>query len=135
MAPGAELYCLKVNDQVGLQNAADYLRTHGIRIANHSVGWVLASYYDDTGPVNAIINDSHDTDGVFWAVSAGNDAQRHWRGTWADTDSDNWLEFAAGDELMALSGTAGTVAVLSELEPVRRRQQDRPGPVCRKQCR
>ncbi|MGB5540379.1 MAG: S8 family serine peptidase [Gammaproteobacteria bacterium] len=111
MVPGAELYCLKVNDQVGLQNAADYLRTHGIRIANHSVGWALASYYDDTGPVNAIINASHDTDEVFWAVSAGNDAQRHWRGTWADTDGDNWLEFAAGDELMALTGTAGTVAV------------------------
>ena len=111
MAPGAELYCLKVNDSVGLQNAADYLRTHDIGIANHSVGWVLASYYDDTGAVNAIINHSHDVDGVFWAVAAGNDAQRHWRGTWADVDGDAILEFAVGDELMALTGTAGTVAV------------------------
>ncbi|HUT40310.1 MAG TPA: S8 family serine peptidase [Gammaproteobacteria bacterium] len=111
MAPGAELYCLKVNDQVGLQNAADYLRTHGIRIANHSVGWVTASYYDDTGAINAIINASHDADGVFWAVAAGNEAQKHWRGTWTDADGDNVLEFAAGDELMALAGTAGTVSV------------------------
>ncbi len=111
MAPGAELYCLKVGDEVDLQNAADYLYNHNIAIANHSVGWVLASYYDDTGLINDIINTSHDNDGVFWTVAAGNDAQRHWRGTWADADSDDWLEFAAGDELMALTGTAGTIAV------------------------
>lgn len=111
MAPGAELYCLKVDDQVGLQNAASYLQANGIDIANHSVGWVLASYYDDTGDINAIINNSRDFDGVFWTVAAGNDALRHWRGTWTDADSDNWLEFAIGDELMALTGTAGTVAV------------------------
>ena len=111
MAPGAELYCLKVSDQVDLQNAAEYMHTHGIDIANHSVGWVLASYYDDTGAINAIINDSHDNHGVFWTVAAGNDAQRHWRGTWTDADNNNWLEFAAGDEFMALSGTAGTVSV------------------------
>ena len=111
MAPGAELYCLKIDDQVGLQNAAAYLKTHGIRIANHSVAWVLASYYDDTGAINAIINTSHDSDGVFWSVAAGNAGQKHWRGTWADTDSDNWLEFATGDELMGLTGTAATVTV------------------------
>ncbi|MGD8873732.1 MAG: S8 family serine peptidase, partial [Gammaproteobacteria bacterium] len=111
MAPGAELHCLKVSDQVDLQNAADYLHTHSIDIANHSVGWVLSSYYDDTGDINAIINDSRDGDGVFWTVAAGNDARRHWRGTWTDNDGDNWLEFAAGDELMELSGSAGTVSV------------------------
>jgi len=111
MAPGVELYCLKVGDAVDLQNAADYLRTHGIGIANHSDAWVLASYYDDTGAINGVVNDSRDNDGVFWAVSAGNAALRHWRGTWTDTDNDKLLEFAPGDELMALSGTAGTVAV------------------------
>jgi subtilisin family serine protease len=48
---------------------------------------------------------------VFWTVAAGNDARRHWRGTWTDADGDDWLEFAAGDALMELSGTAGTVSV------------------------
>lgn len=111
MAPGAELYCLKVDDPVALQNAADYLRSNGIRIANHSVGWVLASYYDDSGAINGIVNDSRDSDGVFWVLAAGNVAQRHWRGSWTDADGDGMLEFAGGDELMALSGTAGNVAV------------------------
>ena len=112
MAPGAELYCLKVNDSVGLQNAADYLVSHGIGIANHSVGWALASYYDDTGPINAIINDSRDNDGVLWTVASGNDARRHWRGNWTDANGNNALEFAVGDELLALTGTAGTVTIL-----------------------
>ena len=111
MAPGAELYCLKVGDQLDLQNAAAYLRNNGIDIANHSVGWAVSSYYDDSGPINAIINDSRDNDGVFWTVAAGNDARRHWRGTWTDVDGNDILEFSGGDELLALAGTAGTVSV------------------------
>jgi subtilisin family serine protease len=111
MAPGAELHCLKVSDLVGLQNAADYIANNNIQIANHSVAWAYASYYDGTGPVNAVINDSRNNDGVFWTISSGNFARKHWRGTWLDTDGDNTLEFAAGDELLALQGSAGSIAV------------------------
>ncbi len=111
MAPGVELHCLKVNDLVGLQNAADYIASNNIQIANHSVAWAYASYYDGTGPVNAIINDSRSNDGVFWSISSGNYARKHWRGNWLDTDGDDVLEFAAGDELLALSGGASSIAV------------------------
>jgi len=111
MAPGAELYCLKVGDEVDLQNAADYIATHNIRVANHSVAWVIASYYDDTGPINSIVNSSFDNDGVFWAVAAGNSARQHWRGTWTDSNGNDRLEFAANDELLALSGSGSTVTV------------------------
>lgn len=111
MAPGAVLYCIKVSDSVSLQNAADYIKNNNIKIANHSAAWVLASYYDDTGYINDIINESHDIDGVFWAISSGNQARQHWRGIWTDNDGDNDLEFAANDELLALSGTASTVSV------------------------
>ncbi|MEK7794147.1 MAG: S8 family serine peptidase [Candidatus Hydrogenedentota bacterium] len=104
MAPAAQLYCVKVGDEVDLQNAADLLVQAGIQIANHSVGWVIASYYDNTGPINAIINDSYANDGKFWAVAAGNDAKRHWRATsWIDTDNDKWFEFSGKIELMDLT--------------------------------
>ncbi len=104
MAPGAQLYCIKVGDSVDLQNAADFIRDNGIQIANHSVGWVIASYYDDTGPINAIINESHDEDGVFWAVSAGNSADSHWRSTaWYDPDGDDIYNYGETDELMNLA--------------------------------
>lgn len=111
MAPGVELYCLKIGDEVDLQNAADYIAANNIRIANHSVAWAIASYYDDSGPINGIINDSFDNDGVFWTVSSGNSARQHWRGIWADTDSDNRLEFTANDELLELSGSASTITI------------------------
>ncbi|MBD3320367.1 MAG: S8 family serine peptidase, partial [Chitinivibrionales bacterium] len=94
MAPGAELYCVKVGDELDLENAADTLAARGVQIANHSVGWYGQSYYDDTGPIDAIINSSSDNDGIFWAVAAGNEARRHWRGAWQDTDSDDILDFS-----------------------------------------
>jgi Subtilase family/Bacterial TSP3 repeat len=111
MAPGVSLYCLKVSDETSLQNAADYLASNNIRIANHSVGWFIASYYDDSGKINSIINDSHDQDGVFWSVASDNMAQHHWRGSWVDTEGDNLLDFAPGDELLQINGSAATVTI------------------------
>ncbi|WP_455234574.1 S8 family serine peptidase [Thiogranum longum] len=111
MAPGVQLYCLRISDLVSMENAADYMRDNNINIANHSVGWVTASYYDDSGPVNDIINRSYDNDGVFWSVSSGNSARRHWRGSWLDIDGDDVLDFVDGDELMELSGSASTVSI------------------------
>jgi len=102
MAPGARIYCIQVDDEVDLENAAAYCATNGIRIANHSVGWVNASYYDGTGPINTIVNNSRADDGVFWTVAAGNDNGYHWRGSWRDDDGNGWLNFAAGDESNAL---------------------------------
>jgi len=95
---------------VDLQNAATYLRTNGIHIANHSVAWVLASYYDDTGPINNIINASHDNDGVFWSVAAGNFAQQHWRGKWS-SDSQGRLFFAPGQTALNLGLIDGTITL------------------------
>ncbi|MEA3243838.1 MAG: S8 family serine peptidase [Pseudomonadota bacterium] len=111
MAPGVELYCLRVSDRVDLENAADYIRSNNIQIANHSVAWVLASYYDDSGLINGIINDSYDMDGIFWTVSSGNAARQHWRGNWLDADDNNLLEFSGGGEGMGLVDKSGTVTV------------------------
>jgi len=115
MAPGVELYCLKVSDQVGLESAADYIAANGIHIANHSVAWATYQYdyYDGASPIDNIINYSHGTHGVFWSVASGNFARKHWHGTWLDSDGDNVLEFAANDDgLMELLGSAGTIALL-----------------------
>jgi len=103
MAPAAQLYLIKVGDQLDLQNAVDYLRTHSVRIANHSVGWVNASYYDGTGFFSNLIDRSRNVDGVFWVVSAGNSARRHWRGAWKDANNNGWLEFAGSDEGLGLT--------------------------------
>lgn len=111
MAPGATIYCLKVGDEVDLEQAASYIASEGIAVANHSVGWVLASYYDDSGPINTIINTSRDGAGVFWAVAAGNDANQHWRGTWQDADGDGILDFAGTDERLGLTSGSSLVSL------------------------
>jgi hypothetical protein len=98
MAPGVQLYVLMFGDEVEFENAVTYVRDNGIRIVNLSVNWFGASYYDDTGPINDIINHSHDVDGVFWAVGGGNWAFRHWRGPWLDEDGDGWLSFTPNNE-------------------------------------
>lgn len=110
MAPGATLHCIRVSDEVDLANAGEYLRANGIEIANHSVGWVNASYYDDTGFISRIVNTSHDRDGVFWSVAAGNAAERHWRGAWTDPDGDGLMNFTASDPLNELGPSSSDVA-------------------------
>lgn len=102
MAPGAQLTLILFNDEVDFQNGADYLTAHGIRIANLSVNYFGTSYYDDTGPINAIVDDSHDNGGVFWAVGGGNWQFRHWRGGWLDENADGWLSFTPNNDRLAV---------------------------------
>ncbi|MFI5317798.1 MAG: S8 family serine peptidase [Myxococcota bacterium] len=109
MAPGAQLTLIHFADEVDFENAASYIRDNGIRIANLSVNWFGASYYDDSGPISGIINDSHDVDGVFWAVGGGNWAFRHWRGPWLDEDANGWLSFSPNNERL------GVVAELNQI--------------------
>ena len=108
MAPGAEIHCILVDDEVDLQNAADYMGIEGIRVANHSVGWVNSSYYDNSGPIASVVNVSREA-GVFWAVAAGNDADYHWRGDWTDADGDGRLNFSGNDERLGLTTSSSTV--------------------------
>jgi subtilisin family serine protease len=102
VAPGAQLYLILIADDLDFENALAYVGAHGIKIANLSVNWFAASYYDDTGPISGLLNQSADQDGVFWAVAAGNWALRHWRGPWLDEDGDAWLSFAPNEERLAL---------------------------------
>jgi uncharacterized repeat protein (TIGR02543 family) len=103
MAPGATLYCIMVSDEVDMQNAVDTIRARKIQIVNHSVGWPSFGYYDDTGPIDSLVNVSHDQDGVFWTVAGGNEAQRHWRGKWS-ASGDGLLQFKNGVESMPITG-------------------------------
>ncbi len=111
-APGARLHLILFDDDVDFENAVDYVHANGIRIANLSVNWFGASYYDDTGPISALVNDSHDNHGVFWSVGGGNWAYRHWRGAWLDEDADGWLSFAANDEQLGLIAELAQVCVV-----------------------
>ncbi|MCP4005192.1 MAG: S8 family serine peptidase [bacterium] len=108
MAPGAQLYMIRVEDELGLQLAADYARDNDIDIINHSVAWFQGSYYDDTGSISDMVNHSVSVDGVFWSVAAGNFGLKHWRDTSATIDVDNWLMTSASTNRIDISaGTNG----------------------------
>lgn len=111
MAPQAQLYLIKIGNEVHLENAKDYCIAQGVRVVNHSVGWVNTNFYDGTGVICDIAEDAY-ANGILWANAAGNSARRHWQGVFTDTDSNTWHEFAPNDELLDLNASGGsTIAV------------------------
>ena len=111
MAPGVQLYCVYVADEVDFENAVDFLASESIPIANHSIAWAAQSYYDDTGPITTLVNDSHEDDDVFWSVSSGNHAKGHWRGGWSD-GGDGLLDFDGNDHELELDSESYEIGVV-----------------------
>lgn len=90
MAPQAEFMLYRIADEVDLENAVEDALQRGVRVMNHSVGWVNTDFGDGTGII-AQIAQSAVRRGIVWVNAAGNAAQRHWSGPWQDPDGDGWL--------------------------------------------
>ncbi|MGQ9601941.1 MAG: S8 family serine peptidase [Candidatus Bipolaricaulia bacterium] len=97
MAPEAELYLMKIADEVDLEQAKDDCIRYGIRVINHSIGWLNTNFYNGQGKVAEIAADAR-AHGILWVNAAGNYAQKHWKGFLADSDRDGWGEFSGSDE-------------------------------------
>jgi len=97
MAPEAELYLMKIADEVDLERAKEDCIRYGVKIINHSVGWFNTNFYDGQGAVAEIAADAR-AHGILWVNAAGNYAQKHWKGYHRDLDGDGWLEFSGRDE-------------------------------------
>ncbi len=89
IAPSAELTLIKIGDEVDLDQAVTYCLANGIDIINHSLGWYNTSNYDGAGTIADIARRAVNG-GILWVNAAGNEAQCHWRGTFADTNVDGW---------------------------------------------
>jgi len=100
MAPGAQLYLICVDSDVTLGQAEEYVKSHGITIVNHSVGWFNTSRGDGSGgpgTPDAIVADAL-ANGILWVNCAGNAAQDHWSGNWSSPDGDDWENFTSTNE-------------------------------------
>jgi PKD repeat protein len=106
VAPEAELYLIKIADEVDLDLAVTYCLTNGIDIINHSLGWYNTNNYDGTGTI-ADIAQRAISGGILWVNAAGNSAENHWEGTFSDGNSDGWL-----DQNVTFYATAGSPIVL-----------------------
>ena len=73
-------------------------RRAGCRVIVHSVLWLNTSRGDGTGgpgTPDAITADAR-ASGILWVNAAGNQAQKHWSGTFTDTNADGLHEFSGG---------------------------------------
>ena len=97
MAPRAQLYLIKVANEVDLENAKDYCIMERVNIINHSWGWPNTNFADGTGLPCDIANDAQ-FNNILWVNAAGNAAQQHYQHSFSDTDGDGWHEFSSGGD-------------------------------------
>ena len=79
VAPGARLLMANYNTEAQFREAVAWAVAAGAGVVSHSNSF-LTPPFDGTGP-NARAVDGAARAGVLWVNSAGNFAQRHWRGT------------------------------------------------------
>ncbi|MHC4259238.1 MAG: S8 family serine peptidase [Planctomycetota bacterium] len=118
MAPEAQLYLIKVEDESDLEVAKDYCKSEGIDAINHSMGWYGFNFFDgvayssmEPSPVT-IANDAS-ANGILWMNSAGNDRQGHARIAWTDGNGDNSLDWTASGTFVNEIGYLSSGAVIT----------------------
>jgi PKD repeat protein len=89
IAPAAQLYLVKIGNEVDLDNAVTYCISEGIHIINHSLGWYNTNFYDGTGTIADIARRATSA-GILWVQAAGNSGQKHYGATFTDGNSDGW---------------------------------------------
>lgn len=93
-APDAELLLLCVDNEVGLDAAEKYAKSHGASIITMSLSWYGTWSGDGKGPTgtpDATVADARAA-GILWVNSAGNDAVSHWSGTYLDANGDGFAD-------------------------------------------
>lgn len=78
VAPAARLVLVNYHSPAEFLRAVDYIVGRGIPIVSHSNSF-LDGPFDGTGPAARAV-DAAAAAGILWVNSAGNFAQRHWRG-------------------------------------------------------
>ena len=93
MAPGAQIYLLKVADETDIIDAAAYCEANSIKIVTASIGTFGTGPGDGTGPVDELCDDLK-AKGILFVTAAGNYGNTfsgpipigtHWRGTFIDS--------------------------------------------------
>ena len=112
MAPGMDLYVADPISRIDEQRAVNWMTGSGVRIINASFlsGLIFDGPGDGTSPYsNSLYGlvDQAVAGGALWVNAAGNAGDSGWTGPWADANSDNWLDFAPGDETDTMTLAAG----------------------------
>jgi subtilisin family serine protease len=92
MAPGAQLYLIKVSDNLDVVDATNYCKSNGIRVINMSLGYFNQNFYDGkcwNSNVVCSVQDAY-ANGILWVKSAGNSAKQHYEAVFKDAGFDTY---------------------------------------------
>ncbi|MBN1993719.1 MAG: S8 family serine peptidase [Anaerolineae bacterium] len=98
MAPGAQLYLVKIATNLDLQEAVTYLIGQGVDIISTSLGWYNLTPGDGTGEFTNLVTQARNN-GILWTTAASNDREAHWGGLYNDPDSDDYHNFNGTQEV------------------------------------
>ncbi len=108
MAPDADLLLVAVDTPMSIESAANFVAGQGCEVAVMGLVVVEGPYDGSHSLARAV--DSATATGMLWIQAAGNLAERHWAGTYRDTDGNAVHEFDSNVEGINLDvQTAGTV--------------------------
>ena len=112
VAPDVELYLYNADLMSNLTATIDHIIARGdVDIVSMSFAWFGTGPYDGTSEFSQKVNEARNS-GILWITSAGNYADRHWEGVFADADGDGHHEFGSGDETISIFARNGSMVLL-----------------------
>lgn len=108
-APNARYIFVSYHTEGDFLAAADWLTARRPDIVVHSNSFIEGTF-DGAGPEAQAV-DRAAAAGILWFNSAGNYAESHWSGPWADADGDGALDLAAGGVFERQAGAPITFAL------------------------
>ena len=112
IAPGINMYLLKVRTNSDLQNAFTYCQSNGINIASCSIGFDGESFMDGNGFTAQVVDNATMGYNVLCVAAAGNGAQKSWFGKYEDSGS-GFMKFANGTEFLTIQvSTTATINLI-----------------------
>ena len=106
VAPDVELYLYNFGLFTNFDDTVDHIISLGdIDIVTMSGSFFGAGPYDGTSDIAQKVNEVR-ANGTLWINSAGNYGNKHWNGTFTDTNSNNYADFGTDDDIN-ITVTAG----------------------------
>ncbi len=98
VAPAAQLYLIKINTDLDLEQAINYLQGQDIDLISTSIGWYNITPGDGTGFFANLVTQMRNN-GTLWVTAAGNDRETHWGGAFNDPDQNGYHNFNGAQEV------------------------------------
>ena len=92
VAPDAKLYLVNFLRDYQWKQAINYLISEKVDIISFSAGRTVG-LFDGTDAPCKIIDNAVFKHGILWVNSAGNEAQKHWEGSFSDAKNDSFPMF------------------------------------------